>query len=263
MEVNDYLPLGLRILSSEIEGKTEPDILTRVSEVMDDLKLNVDEIYELLDTGKVEDVEKVYRIILVRQCNLLGEIIPQMFERISDYTEILLPNNLLEDGSVLRKMVTDIKEEDWKEDVEIIGWLYQYYNTENNELVYDGSMKRNKIPKELLPAATQIFTPDWVVKYMVQNSLGNLIDSNSEKGREITDKWEYFIVQEKSTSKEPINIEDIKIIDPAMGSGHILVCAFDLLMDIYRAYGYNERQSTKLILSKIYMDLISMIEQVK
>ncbi|WP_368243908.1 BREX-1 system adenine-specific DNA-methyltransferase PglX [Clostridium tertium] len=250
MEVNDYLPSGIRILSSEVEGKKEPDALTRVSEIIDELNLNANEIYDLLDSGNTLDREKAYRIILVKQCNELGKIIPQMFEKISDYTELLLPDNLLEDGSVIRKMVEDIEESDWLEEVEIIGWMYQYYNTENNELVYDGSMKRNKIPKELLPAATQIFTPDWVVKYMVQNSLGNLIDSNSEKGKSITEKWEYFITQEKTTEKqEMLNIEDIKIIDPSMGSGHILVCAFDLLMDVYEAYGYNERQATKLILS--------------
>ena len=126
MEVNDYLPLGIRILSSEIQDKTEPDVLTKVSEVIDELKLNADEIYKLLDTGDTIDREKAYRIILVKQCNELGKIIPQMFEKISDYTELLLPNNLLEDGSVIRKMVEDIEEVDWKEEVEIIGWMYQY-----------------------------------------------------------------------------------------------------------------------------------------
>ncbi|WP_066893476.1 BREX-1 system adenine-specific DNA-methyltransferase PglX [Clostridium nigeriense] len=251
MEVNDYLPSGIRILSSEIEEKKEPDVLTKISEVIDELDLNTkaNEIYDLLDTGDTLDREKAYRIILVKQCNELGKIIPQMFEKISDYTELLLPDNLLEDGSVIRKMVEDIEEEDWKEEVEIIGWMYQYYNTENNELVYDGTMQRNKIPKELLPAATQIFTPDWVVEYMIENSLGNLIYSNSEKGEKITSKWDYFIKQEKEESKKLINIEEIKIIDPAMGSGHILVCAFDLLMEVYEAYGYSERQATKLILS--------------
>ena len=248
MEVNDYLPTGVRILSSEVEEKKEPDVLTKVSEIIDELNLNANEIYNLLDTGNTLDREKAYRIILVKQCNELGKIIPQMFEKISDYTELLLPDNLLEEGSVIRRMVEDIEESDWLEDVEIVGWMYQYYNTENNELVYDGSMKRNKIPKELLPAATQIFTPDWVVKYMVQNSLGNLIYSSSDNCKKVVTEWEYFINQEKDVNQKIVNIEEVKIIDPAMGSGHILVCAFDLLMDVYQAYGYNERESTKLIL---------------
>ncbi|MEG2016976.1 MAG: SAM-dependent methyltransferase, partial [Clostridium sp.] len=126
MEVNDYLTSGVRVLSSEIEGKKEPDVLTKVSEVIDELNLDANEIYELLDTGNTLDREKAYRIILVKQCNELGRIIPQMFEKISDYTELLLPENLLEEGSVIRKMVEDIEESDWKEEVEIIGWMYQY-----------------------------------------------------------------------------------------------------------------------------------------
>ena len=174
MEVNDYLPTGIRVLSSEVEGKTEPDVLTRVSEVIDELKLNSEYIYELLDSGKTEDREEAYKHIIVRQCNELGKIIPQMFEKISDYTELLLPDNLLEEGSVIRKMVEDIEEENWKEEVEIIGWMYQYYISEKKDEVFAALKKNVKITKENIPAATQLFTPKWIVKYMVENSLGKL-----------------------------------------------------------------------------------------
>lgn len=248
MEVNDYLPSGIRILSSTVEGKVEPDVLSKVSDIIEELKLNGEDIYNLLDTGNTTDREKAYRIILVKQCNELGKIIPQMFEKISDYTELLLPDNLLEEGSVIRKMVEDIEESDWKEEVEIIGWMYQYYNIENNELVYDGSMKQEKIPKELLPAATQIFTPDWVVKYMVENSLGKLIISGENIDSRLAYNWKYFIEDKTTEKKEHIDIEKIKFLDPSMGSGHILVYAFEIYYEAYRALGYSEREIPKKIL---------------
>ncbi len=147
MEVNEYLPTGIRVLSSEIEGKTEPDVLARVTDVIDELKLNAEYIYELLDSGKTEDREEAYKHILVKQCNELGKIIPQMFEKISDYTELLLPDNLLEEGSVIRKMVEDIEEEDWREEVEIIGWMYQYYISEKKDEVFAALKKNVKITK--------------------------------------------------------------------------------------------------------------------
>ena len=264
MEVNDYLPTGIRVLSSIVEGKTEPDVLTRVSEVIDELKLNTEYIYELLDSGKTENREEAYKHILVRQCNELGKIVPQMFEKISDYTELLLPENLLEEGSVIRRMVDNIEEEDWKEEVEIIGWLFQYYNTDNNELVYDGSMKQEKIPKELLPAATQIFTPDWVVKYMVQNSLGKVIEGVKNIEDILKGKWEYFIDRDKVNSSNIINIEEIKFLDPAMGSGHILVYAFDMFYEIYQSMGYSEREIPKKILkNNLYgLDIDSRAAQI-
>ncbi|MDM0852354.1 BREX-1 system adenine-specific DNA-methyltransferase PglX [Clostridium perfringens] len=259
MEVNEYLPSGIRILSSEVEGKSEPDVLSKVSEIIDELELNGEEIYALLDSGKNQDREKAYRIILVKQCNELGKIIPQMFEKISDYTELLLPDNLLEEGSVIRRMVSDIEEEDWKEEVEIIGWMYQYYISEKKDEVFAGLKKNIKITKENIPAATQLFTPKWIVKYMVENSLGRLW-LEGHPNEELQKSWKYYLEeaeQEPEVQEELKKIreehskltpEDIKVLDPCMGSGHILVYAFDVLYEIYKTAGYSEREIPRKIL---------------
>ncbi|EJO5349025.1 BREX-1 system adenine-specific DNA-methyltransferase PglX, partial [Clostridium botulinum] len=259
MEVNEYLPSGIRILSSEVEGKTEPDVLTRVTDIIDELNLNPDYIYNLLDSGKTEDREEAYKHILVKQCNELGKIIPQMFEKISDYTELLLPDNLLEEGSVIRKMVEDIEESDWKEEVEIIGWMYQYYISEKKDEVFAALKKNVKITKENIPAATQLFTPKWIVKYMVENSLGRLW-LEGHPNEELQKVWKYYLEeaqQEPEVEEElkkireehsKLNPEDIKVLDPCMGSGHILVYAFDVLYEIYKTAGYSEREIPRLIL---------------
>ncbi|EPS52419.1 hypothetical protein CFSAN002367_00135 [Clostridium botulinum CFSAN002367] len=264
MEVNDYLPSGIRVLSSEVEGKTEPDVLTRVTEVIDELKLNAEYIYELLDSGKTEDREEAYKHILVKQCNELGKIIPQMFERISDYTELLLPDNLLEEGCVIRKMVEDIEEEDWKEEVEIIGWMYQYYISEKKDKVFAALKKNVKITKENIPAATQLFTPKWIVKYMVENSLGRLW-LEGHPNSELQKEWEYYLEEAEQDAEveeelkkireehSKLRPEDIKVLDPCMGSGHILVYAFDVLYEIYKTAGYSEREIPRMILqSNLY-----------
>jgi hypothetical protein len=261
MEVNDYLPSGIRVLSSEVEGKTEPDVITRVTEVIDELDLNAEYVYSLVDSGTSEDREKLYKYILVRQCNELGRIIPQMFEKISDYTELLLPDNLLEEGSVIRRMVTDIDEEDWKEEVEIIGWMYQYYISEKKDEVFAALKNNVKITKENIPAATQLFTPKWIVKYMVENSLGRLwLEGHPNK--ELQEQWKYYLeeaeqdleveeelkkIREEHSKLVP---EDIKVLDPCMGSGHILVYAFDVLYEIYKNAGYSDREIPRLILTK-------------
>lgn len=259
MEVNDYLPTGVRILSSSVEGKVEPDVLTKVSEIIDELGLNANEVYDLLDTGDTLDREKAYRIILVKQCNELGKIIPQMFEKISDYTELLLPDNLLEEGSVIRKMVEDIEESDWLEEVEIIGWMYQYYISEKKDEVFAALKKNVKITKENIPAATQLFTPKWIVKYMVENSLGRLW-LEGHPNEELQKEWKYYLeeAQQEPEVEEELKIireehsklrpEDIKVLDPCMGSGHILVYAFDVLYEIYKTAGYSERETPRLIL---------------
>ncbi|WP_286910865.1 BREX-1 system adenine-specific DNA-methyltransferase PglX [Clostridium sp. UBA1652] len=259
MEVNDYLPTGVRILSSSIEGKVEPDVLTKVSEIIDELGLNAIEVYDLLDTGDTLDREKAYRIILVKQCNELGKIIPQMFEKISDYSELLLPDNLLEEGSVIRKMVEDIEESDWLEEVEIIGWMYQYYISEKKDEVFAALKKNVKITKENIPAATQLFTPKWIVKYMVENSLGRLW-LEGHPNEELQKEWKYYLeeAQQEPEVEEELKIireeharlspEDIKVLDPCMGSGHILVYAFDVIYAIYKTAGYSEREIPRLIL---------------
>ncbi|MBU3200604.1 BREX-1 system adenine-specific DNA-methyltransferase PglX [Clostridium estertheticum] len=259
MEVNDYLPSGIRVLSSIVTGKTEPDVLTRVPDIIEELRLKPDYIYELLDSGKSEDREEAYKHILVKQCNELGKIIPQMFEKISDYTELLLPDNLLEEGSVIRRIVEDIKEDDWKEEVEIIGWMYQYYISEKKDEVFAALNKNVKITKENIPAATQLFTPKWIVKYMVENSLGRLW-LEGHPNEELQKEWKYYLEeaqQEPEVEEELKKIreehsklkpEDIKILDPCMGSGHILVYAFDVLYEIYKVAGYSEREIPRLIL---------------
>lgn len=259
MEVNDYLPTGVRILSSEDEGKTEPDVLTKINDIEDELDLNLDYVYELQDRGTEQAREELYKYILIKQCNELGKIIPQMFEKIQDYTELLLPDNLLQEGSVIRKMVTDIDEEDWKEEVEIIGWMYQYYISEKKDEVFAALKKNVKITKENIPAATQLFTPKWIVKYMVENSLGRLW-LEGHPNEELQKEWKYYLEeadQEPEVEEELKKIreehshltpEDIKVLDPCMGSGHILVYAFDVLYQIYKEAGYGEREIPRKIL---------------
>lgn len=259
MEVNDYLPTGVRILSSEDEGKTEPDVLTKINDIEDELDLNLDYVYELQDKGTEQAREELYKYILIKQCNELGNIIPQMFEKIQDYTELLLPDNLLVEGSAIRKMVTDIDEEDWKEEVEIIGWMYQYYISEKKDEVFAALKKNVKITKESIPAATQLFTPKWIVKYMVENSLGRLW-LEGHPNEELQKEWKYYLEeaeQELEVEEELKKIreehshltpEDIKVLDPCMGSGHILVYAFDVLYEIYKSAGYGEREIPRKIL---------------
>ena len=259
MEVNDYLPTGVRILSSEDEGKSEPDVLTKINDIEDELNLNIDYVYELQDKGTEQAREELYKYILIKQCNELGKIIPQMFEKIQNYTELLLPDNLLVEGSVIRKMVTDIDEEDWKEEVEIIGWMYQYYISEKKDEVFAALKKNVKITKENIPAATQLFTPKWIVKYMVENSLGRLW-LEGHPNEELQKEWKYYLEeaeQEPEVEEELKKIreehshltpEDIKVLDPCMGSGHILVYAFDVLYQIYKEAGYGEREIPRKIL---------------
>ncbi|WP_352420857.1 BREX-1 system adenine-specific DNA-methyltransferase PglX [Proteiniborus sp.] len=254
MEVNEYLPTGVRVLSSVEEGKTEPDIIKEALNV--DLDLDKDIVYRLIDSNDTQDL---YKYLLIKQCNELGKIMPMVFEEISDYTELLLPDNLLGEGSVIRDLVESIEEDDYKDQVEIIGWLYQYYISEKKDEVFADLRKNKKITKENIPAATQLFTPKWIVKYMVENSLGRLwLESHPDE--ELKAQWKYYLeeaeqepeVQKKLDElKDPnLNPESIKVLDPAMGSGHILVYAFDVLYDIYLKAGYSERDIPQLILEK-------------
>ncbi len=252
MEVNGYLPSRVRVLSSTEPGKAEPDIIREAANV--DLDLDMDVVYRLQDE---QDTEGLFKYILVKQCNQLGKIMPMVFEEISDYTELLLPDNLLVEGSVIRDLITSIAEEDWNNQVEIIGWLYQYYISEKKDQVFAALKKNQKITKENIPAATQLFTPEWIVKYMVENSLGRLwLESHPDP--ELQAKWKYYLEEaeqepevraelDKLVNKD-LKPEDIKVLDPCMGSGHILVYAFDVLYEIYKSAGYPERDIPKLIL---------------
>jgi type II restriction/modification system DNA methylase subunit YeeA len=256
MEVNEYLPIGIRVLSSHTEGKIEPDVIQEVTNVVEDLELDIEVVYSLQDENNTEEL---FKYIFVKQCNKLNEILPDMFEKIEDYTELLLPNQLLKDGSVVRDLVTRIPEDDWKEQVEIIGWLYQYYISEKKAEVFSDLKKNKKITKENIPAATQLFTPKWIVKYMVENSLGRLWIESHPDG-ELRQQWKYFIEEAEQElevieqieilKNKEISPEEIKLLDPCMGSGHILVYAFDVLYQIYREAGYAERDISKLIIEK-------------
>ncbi|SDL35359.1 Eco57I restriction-modification methylase [Clostridium cochlearium] len=270
MEVNNYLPTGVRVLSSIEEGKTEPDIIQEALNI--DLDLDPEIVYRLQDSNDTEDL---YRYLLVKQCNQLGKIMPNVFEEIADYTELLLPDKLLAEGSVIRDLVEEIEEYDWKIElneeeqkreaekgehgIEIIGWLYQYYISEKKDEVFAGLKKNKKITKENIPAATQLFTPKWIVKYMVENSLGRLW-LESHPNEELKAQWKYYLEEAEQEPevqkqldelKDPnLDPEDIKVLDPAMGSGHILVYAFDVLYEIYLSAGYSEREIPTLILEK-------------
>lgn len=254
MEVNNYLPSHIRVFS-DASGAFKPEILNDV--------LHLD--LPGLDSGKVaeyiesNDTEALYRYLLLTQCNALNSALPVMFERMGGYTEMLLPNNILRQDSVLGHMISNIPEEDWQDAVQIIGWLYQFYNTEIFDSIFDGDMSRKKVTKDLLPAATQIFTPDWAIRYMVQNSLGRLwLEGNPNA--ELHDSWKYYLDE---AEQEPdvdaqltklceeyktIKPEEIKVIDPCMGSGHILVYAFDVLMQIYTSAGWDQREAAQSIL---------------
>lgn len=258
MEVNDYLPTRVRVLSSEEENKVEPDAVTQALELIEDLRLDREKIYNYQDNN---DTEGLFKYVFIKQCNALGKIMPVMFEKIQDYTELLLPDNLLVEGSAIRDLINDIKEDDFKDQVEIIGWLYQYYISEKKDEVFAALKKNKKITKENIPAATQLFTPDWIVKYMVENSLGRLW-LEGHPNEELKSGWKYYLEeaeQEPDVEKElekireeskKLSPEDITLLDPAMGSGHILVYAFDALYQIYLSAGYSEREIPRLILEK-------------
>lgn len=187
-----------------------------------------------------------------------------MFQKISDYTELLFPDNLLREGSVVQQMIEMIPEDDWKDAVQIIGWLYQYYNTEKKDEVFADLKKNVKITKDNIPAATQLFTPDWIVRYMVENSLGRLW-VEGHPNDDLKSKWDYYLEdaeQEESVQtqlaeirKEYANLkpEDIRVIDPCSGSGHILAYFFDVLMQIYDSYGYTTREAVdSIVTNNIY-----------
>ena len=254
MEVNNYLPSHIRVFS-DASGAFKPEILNDV--------LHLD--LPGLDSGKVaeyiesNDTEALYRYLLLTQCNALNSALPNMFERMGGYTEMLLPNNILRQDSVLGHMISDIPEEDWQDAVQIIGWLYQYYNTELKDDTFAQLKKNVKITKERIPAATQLFTPDWIVRYMVENSLGRLW-LEGHPNAELHDGWKYYLdeaEQERSVEAQlaklreeykTIKPEEIKVIDPCMGSGHILVYAFDVLMQIYTSAGWDQREAAQSIL---------------
>jgi len=257
MEVNDYLPSHIRVLSSD-SGKMEPDLVTTPFDA--ELSFTRDEeqlVYQLKQENKIDEL---FRILFIKQCNALNEILPALFEKTSDYTELLLNLSVIDQDGVVYHLVHDIPEDDFDVErggqVEIIGWLYQYYNTEPKNEAF---AKKGKITKEEVPAVTQLFTPDWIVRYMVENSLGRLW-VEGHPNDELKEGWKYYL---EEAGQEPevqakldeiraeyakLSPEDIKVIDPCMGSGHILVYAFDVLMQIYESAGYGQRDAARSIL---------------
>ena len=273
MEVNGYLPSRVRVFTDE-ENNFKPQIITEAIHLELD-GIDKEQVLELKDAEKTEEL---YKYLLIVQCNALSKILPGMFQKIADYTELLLPDNLLRDGSVIQQMIELIPEEDWKDAVQIIGWLYQYYNSEKKDDVFAALKKNVKITKENIPAATQLFTPDWIVRYMVENSLGRLwleghpdakeqlLPTETEQAdyangnRDPEDtKWHYYLEEAKQEPEVQSHLmeirkeyamltpEQIKVIDPCCGSGHILAYMFDVLMQIYENYGYTTREAVASI----------------
>ena len=253
MEVNNYLPSHVRVFTDE-DNNFKPQILTEA------IHLNLDglDMEKVYAYKEADQTEELYKYLLIVQCNALNKILPGMFQKISDYTELLLPDNLLREGSVIEQMITCIDEDDWKDAVQIIGWLYQYYNSEKKDEVFVALKKNVKITKENIPAATQLFTPDWIVRYMVENSLGRLwIEGHPND--ELKSEWKYYLNEAEQEAdvqaqldqirKEYATItpEQIKCIDPCCGSGHILAYMFDVLVQIYEAYGFTNREAVASI----------------
>lgn len=270
MEVNNYIPQRVRIFTNE-KNEFKPELLSEA------IHLDIESLdkQRVLDYIENNDQEALYKYLLLTICNDMNQYLPDMFTSISDYKTLLFPDNLLKEDGVLARLITDIDQDSWNDQVQIIGWLYQYYNSELKDIV----MKKKEYTKDDIPAATQLFTPHWIVQYMVENSLGRLyitmrrhqglhadgkgveeqsIDEinqkriNTEKAISESMHWKYYLPEAKQDSEidnyEEFKLESLKIIDPCVGSGHILVYAFDVLMDIYRDQGYSDRDATRSIL---------------
>lgn len=267
MEVNDYMPAHIRVLSSESGKKIEPDLVTSPFDA--EIEYSQEETEKIIRMKDENKVDELFRFLFIKQCNALNAYLPKLFEKTSDYTELLLNVSVTDQDGIVYHLVHDIKEDDFNisnlgddgkptGQVEIIGWMYQYYNTEPKDEAFALLKKNVKITKERIPAATQLFTPDWIVRYMVENSVGRLWLAGHEDNS-LKEQWKYYLdeaeqeeevkAQLQEIRKEYKNIkpEEIKVIDPCMGSGHILVYAFDVLMQIYESYGYTQRDAAKSI----------------
>ena len=273
MEVNGYLPSHVRVFTDD-DNAFKPQILAEAINMELD-GLDLEKVYALKNDN---DEEALFKYLIIIQCNALNKILPGMFQTLSDYTELLFPDNLLREGSVIQQMIEQIPEEDWQDAVQIIGWLYQYYNSEKKDDVFAALKKNVKITKENIPAATQLFTPDWIVRYMVENSLGRLwleghpdakdqlLPTEEEQSayaagnRDPEDtKWHYYLEEAEQEPEVQAQLAEIrreyaaltpdqlKVIDPCSGSGHILAYMFDVLMKIYESYGYTTREAVASI----------------
>lgn len=271
MEVNDYMPAHIRVLSSE-SAKLEPDLVTTPFDA--EIEFTQEETKHIIQLKNDNQIDALFRILFIKQCNALNTYLPKLFEKTSDYTELLLNVSVTDQDGIVYHLTHDIKEDDFNisnigEDgkptgqVEIVGWLYQYYNTEPKDETFALLKKNVKITKERIPAATQLFTPDWIVRYMVENSVGRLWleghEDESLKNVKLREAWKYYLdeAEQEADVEEQLKVireeyknikpEEIKVIDPCMGSGHILVYAFEVLMQIYESYGYSQRDAAKSI----------------
>lgn len=254
MEVNDLLPSRTRVLSSA-DGRAEPQIVTSPFDAV--LNYTPAEQQQIVTLKNDNKLDEAFRLLFLKQCAALGDCLPRLFEQVDDYMPLLLALSFTDKDGVVCHLVNDIPESDWQDAVQIVGWLYQYYNTEPKEQVFANLKKNIKISKENIPAATQLFTPDWIVRYMVENSLGRLwSDGHPDFDKS---KWKYYLdeaPQEPQVAQQLAELrkgyaaltpEDIKCIDPCMGSGHILAYLFDVLMQIYRSAGYTDRDAAASI----------------
>lgn len=275
MEVNDYLPDTYRVLSSETSGKTEPDIITNLydSDIYEEFSSNEQQqVQAWKSDNSAEAMDSLYQLVFTKICNQLNTYLPELFEKVEDYTELLFTASYIKKDGVIADLL-QVPEDDFNVQnggqVEIIGWLYQYYNSEPKDQVF-ARPKSQKVRKQDIPAATQLFTPDWIVKYMVENSLGRFYiekllgkgDSRSEKEIAESFKWKYYLetadqpenvtirLKQEQLEKADYSIENIQFIDPSMGSGHILVYAFEVFMQLYEKEGYSSREAAGLILEK-------------
>ena len=245
MEANGYIEEKM-IFNNGV--KNEPAIIDNYYEFEFFKNLDSDlqkELHNLRDENTSNSIEKLYSILMEEKCEDLSNIMPFMFKKKGTYSDILFPTGLLMENSLLVRLREEIGEE---APIELIGWLYQYYNSEKKDEVFEGLKKNKKITKENIPAATQLFTPDWIVKYMVENSLGKLTLESTGINENPRNSWKYYIDSEKEENLEKIKIEDIKILDSAMGSGHILVYAFDLLFEMYENLGWSTKETVLSIL---------------
>lgn len=240
MEVNNYLPRGVNVRLFPNENNVfKPEILSEALH----LEMNGLDTQRVFDYIEQNKEEKLYKYLLLTLCNEMNVYLPCMFTSINDYKTLLFPDNLLKDDSVLARLISDIDEDSWLDQVQIIGWLYQYYiQMPKDKLIH----AKKQYKTDDVPFVTQLFTPDWIVRYLVENTLGNYyVRMNPET--DLTENWEYFI-KNNSSSDDNKKLEDIKFIDPCMGSGHILVYAFDLLLSFYQENGYAARDAAELIL---------------
>lgn len=256
MEVNGYLPSRVRVFTDENDA-FRPQIMTEAL----DLTMEGIDPQQIYAFKNANDDEGLFKYLIIAQCNALNAILPRMFQRIGDDTELLFPENLLRDGSVVHELITRIPAEDWQDQVQIIGWLYQYYNSEPKDTVFANLKKNIKVTKDTLPAATQLFTPDWIVRYMVENSLGRLWLAG-HPNEDLRAGWRYYMEEAEQTEEvaeqlralraeaAALSPEEIRCIDPCMGSGHILAYLFDVLIEIYGAHGYATVDAVKNIVTK-------------